>query len=108
MAKTVKPDWVKIKPVELQELVVSLHKEGNSPAKIGLILRDQQGIPKARHLGKRITQILKEAGIEVEKEIDLVQKKIEVLLKHSGKHKHDYTAKRSLTKKHWIINKLKK
>ena len=108
MKKTVKPDWVKIKPSELQELIITLHKQGNTPAKIGLILRDQHGIPKAKMLGKRISQILEEAGIKIEKEIELVQKEIDILNKHSNKHKHDYTAKRSIAKKHWIINKLKK
>lgn len=56
-----KPDWVKMKPAELEKIVVDLYKEGVSSAKIGLILRDKYGVPKAKLLGKRITKILKDA-----------------------------------------------
>ena len=104
----VKADWVKIKPVELEKVILELHNQGNSSAKIGLILRDKHGVPKAKLLGKRIGQILVENKSKVVSEKELVKGKMENLDKHIGKHKHDYTAKRSLTKKLWIVNKLNK
>ncbi|MEM2455020.1 MAG: 30S ribosomal protein S15, partial [Candidatus Bathyarchaeia archaeon] len=39
------PAWCKYTPEEVVALVVKLAKEGNSPSKIGVILRDQYGIP---------------------------------------------------------------
>ena len=55
------PDWVQQTPEEVEELVVKLAKEGHQPSVIGLILRDQHGIPLVKALtGKTITQILKD------------------------------------------------
>jgi len=102
-----KSDLVKVKPAELEKLVVELHKSGNHPAKIGLILRDKHGIPKVKLLGKKITKILKDANLSAITEKEIFQKNTESLEKHISKHKHDYTSKRSLAKKLWTIKKLK-
>src|SRR5262245_10449620 len=74
--KTSKPSWVKMKSEELEKIVVDLAKKGESPAKIGLILRDTHGVPKAKLLGKKITHILKEHGIAYASEQDRVEKRI--------------------------------
>lgn len=103
-----KPEWVKIKPAEIENIVVELHKEGNAPAKIGLILRDKYGIPKAKLLGKRITKILKEAKMDFISEKELIKKRIESVEKHISIHRHDYTAKRSLGKKLWALHSFAK
>lgn len=103
----IKPDWVKIKPAELKEHVINLHKEGNSPAKIGLILRDNHGIPKAKIMGKRISEILNDEGIKLDQDKKRIEIKIKKIEAHLAKHKHDFTAKRSLNKNLWITAKLK-
>ncbi|MBC7119337.1 MAG: 30S ribosomal protein S15, partial [Methanobacteriaceae archaeon] len=41
----IKPDWVEYSNEEIEELIIKLYKEGNPPSKIGIILRDQHGIP---------------------------------------------------------------
>jgi small subunit ribosomal protein S15 len=105
--KDIKTEWVKMKPAELEEIVLTLHKEGNPPAKIGLILRDKYAVPKTKTIGKKITHILKDAKLKYQTEKDIFQKKIELVQKHISAHKHDYTAKRSLTKSLWTIKKLK-
>ncbi len=107
MTAQIKPEWIKTKPQELEALVVSLHKEGNMPAKIGLILRDKHGIPTAKLLGQSIAQLLREAKLSPTSEATIVEQKIQKIKLHLAKHKHDYTAKRSQTKKQWIITKLK-
>ncbi|MEK6928489.1 MAG: 30S ribosomal protein S15 [Nanoarchaeota archaeon] len=99
-------DWVKIKPADIEKIVIELHKEGKAPAKIGLILRDKHGIPKVKLLGKKVEQILKNASLTPVKEKDAMTKKIEKLKRHILKNKHDYTSKRALTKKLWIVKKL--
>ena len=104
--KKEKPEWVKMKPAEVEKIVLDLHKQGNTPARIGLILRDQHGIPKAKLLGKRITEILVDNKISVNPEKEILEKKMKALQVHIAKNKHDYTSKRSLTKKLWIAKKL--
>ncbi len=101
-----KSEWMKIKPAEIEKLILDLHKEGNSPAKIGLILRDKHGIPKSKLVGKRVTEVLKENKISPLTEKHAAQEKIDNLQKHITQHKHDYTAKRSLSKGLWSIKKL--
>lgn len=101
-----KTDWVKMKPQELEKEIIALHKEGFGPAKIGLILRDQKGIPKAKLIGKKITKILKENNLKYDTEKENCAKKIENIQKHIVLHKHDYTAKRSLSKNLWAVKRL--
>jgi len=55
------PDWFQKTPEEVEELILKLAKEGHQPSMIGLILRDQYGVPLIKAItGKTITQILKE------------------------------------------------
>ena len=103
-----KPDWVKMKPAEISKLVLSLHKEGHSPAKIGLILRDEHGIPRAKLLGKKITHILKEEKQTPKTTVSYIEENKANLEKHIAKNKHDYSALKSLHKKLWDLNRAKK
>ncbi|MBI2632577.1 30S ribosomal protein S15 [Candidatus Pacearchaeota archaeon] len=106
--KTEKPDWLKIKPAELDKIILGLHNEGNSPAKIGLILRDKYGIPKAKLLGKKISTMIKSHNLIPVSEKSIFLKKVEALGKHIAKNKHDHTSKRSLSKTLWKVKKLEK
>ena len=105
---TKKINWVKIKPEEIEKIVLDLFSQNINPEKIGLILRDQHGIPKVKLLGKKITQILRENNIETNSEYNNAVKKISNLKKHLEKNKHDYTSERSLIKYTTRINKQKK
>jgi small subunit ribosomal protein S15 len=100
-----KPEWVTLKPAEIEKLVIELGKQGESPSKIGIILRDKHGIPKVKITGKRIAEILSAAGVNYKSEQERVKEKITVLEKHISKNTHDYTAKRALTKKLWLVKK---
>lgn len=100
-----KPEWVKMKAPELEKIVVDLHKQSNSPAKIGTILRDKYGVPKAKLISKKITKILKDAKLNIIPEKEIFSKKMKNLNIHIEKNKHDYTAKRSLGKKLWVMKK---
>jgi len=103
-----KTSLTKLKPEEIESTIVELAKEGNTPAKIGLILRDKYGIPKAKLLGKKISTIVKQNGITPKDDITLINEKIEKLKKHSKVHKHDHTASRAITKHLWAIHGLQK
>ena len=106
--KSARPSWVKMKPAELEKIVVELAKQGESPARIGLILRDKHGIPKAKLLGKKITQILKENGLEWKNDEEIINEKIGGLKSHIGKNKHDYSATRALTRRLWDVYHIKR
>jgi len=107
-AKISKPSWVKMKPAELEKLVVELARKGEGPAKIGLILRDKYGVPKARVFGKKIGQILRENKINYKSDSEIVNDRVENLKRHIIKNKRDYPASRALSKKLWVVNKAKK
>jgi small subunit ribosomal protein S15 len=96
-----------IKAKELEVLIEKLAKE-HSPEKIGLILRDQHGVPSVKAvLGKRLTQVLKEKNIKFKTEKEKMEEKSNKLKSHIEKNKHDYSASRALTKKLWRILKYK-
>jgi small subunit ribosomal protein S15 len=62
---TENPEWVTQKPREIEKLVLELHNEGNTPAMIGLRLRDQYAIPNVKlATGKSVTTILSENDIQ--------------------------------------------
>lgn len=101
-----KTDWIKMKPAELEKLVIELHNEGNPPAIIGLILRDKHGIPKSKLVSKKITKMLKENSLVPETDKKVVSTKIEKLNTHIEKNKHDYPAQRSLAKNLWALKRV--
>ena len=58
---TENPEWVPLSPTEVEMKVVELAKEGHTSSMIGMILRDQYGVPSVKlATGKSITTILKE------------------------------------------------
>ncbi len=106
--KAEKASWIKMKASELENIVKELAQKGNSPAMIGIILRDKYGVPKARLLGKRITKILKELKVNYNSEKEIVSEKVDKLKMHIGKNKHDKNALRSLAKKIWFLQRIEK
>lgn len=100
-----KASWVNMKSEDVEKKVIQLAKEGNSPERIGIMLRDEHGIPKVRFFGKRIKHILKKANIWEDSERQNQVKKIGKLEAHVKKNGHDYTAKKSLLKRARSINK---
>ncbi|MEE8402232.1 MAG: 30S ribosomal protein S15 [Candidatus Hydrothermarchaeaceae archaeon] len=57
--RTAAPKWVEHSTKELEEIIVKLAKKGENPSKIGIILRDQYGVPLIKTVSKKkITQIL--------------------------------------------------
>ena len=70
--RTSVPHWVEKRPEEVVDLVVTMSKEGHGPSMVGIILRDQYGIPDVRLItGKSINEILKENNLQTEFPEDL-------------------------------------
>jgi len=68
-----KPEWIEYSNEEIEELILKLKKEGNSTSMIGIVLRDQYGIPDVKLVtGKKITRILEDHGQELKYPEDLM------------------------------------
>jgi small subunit ribosomal protein S15 len=58
------PSWVAYSPEEIESLVVKLGKDGHTASEIGMILRDEYGIPLVKPiLNKPIVEILREKKV---------------------------------------------
>ncbi|MFH1916960.1 MAG: 30S ribosomal protein S15 [Nanoarchaeota archaeon] len=107
--KRVISSWVKYKAKEIELLITKYGKEGKNPSKIGILLRDEYGIPDTKVItGKTITKILHEKklikGIP-EDMIALIKRSL-AIRKHLEANKHDQTARIGLTLTDNKINKL--
>ena len=97
--RSLQSSWVTYDADEVEELIIKYAKEGKSASMIGIILRDQFGIPSVRDItGKKITQILKEnnlAGEVPEDLFNLIRKAVN-LQKHLSNHPKDKHNRRGL------------
>ncbi|MCW6158608.1 MAG: 30S ribosomal protein S15 [Thermoplasmatales archaeon] len=60
-----KPAWVTMGNEDLDQLIIKLKKEGLTKSKLGMVLRDQYGIPKVKEIrGERISKILEGSGVK--------------------------------------------
>ncbi|HII08475.1 30S ribosomal protein S15 [Methanosphaera sp.] len=94
-----KPEWLEMTEEEIVELIVKLHREGQSTSQIGIILRDQYGIPSTKTvLGAKITEILKDNGTEFEYPEDLLNliKRAVNIREHLEENPKDLHSKRGL------------
>lgn len=83
----------------MEALVIKLAKEGHNPSKIGIILRDQHSIPLTKPItGKTISQILREAGLELSlpEDLETLLGKAARLHVHLEKNRKDLHNKRAL------------
>jgi len=55
-----RPEWIAYSNEEIEDLILKFTKEGRSTSEIGIVLRDQYGIPSVKAVtGEKITAILK-------------------------------------------------
>jgi small subunit ribosomal protein S15 len=93
------PEWSMYQPEEVEALIIKLAKEGNSPSNIGIILRDQYGVPLVKPItGKSITRILAENNAQpsLPEDLENLLDKAARLHIHLDKNKSDRHNKRSL------------
>ena len=90
----IKPEWIEYSNEEIEELILKLNKEGNSTSMMGIILRDQYGIPDVKLItGMKITQILENhnQGLEYPEDLmNLIRKAVNIRehLKENPKDLH--------------------
>lgn len=93
------PHWLNYTPEEVEKMIVNKYQRGLTKSQIGLVLRDQYGIPSIKDLTKKnVGTILDEREIKEELPEDLISlyKKAVKLHMHLGKEKKDKSSKRSL------------
>jgi small subunit ribosomal protein S15 len=94
------PQWCKYAAEEVEDLVVKLARQGLPPSRIGVVLRDQYGIPLVKPiLGKSVNDVLSAAGLapNIPEDLENLIKKAENLKKHLSRNKSDYINKRALS-----------
>lgn len=78
----VKPEWIEYTNEEIEEVILKLKKEGNSTSMIGIILRDQYGVPDVKLItGMKITKILEkhDQGLEYPEDLmNLIRKAVNI------------------------------
>jgi len=116
METLAKPTWVKMKEPELKKTIAEL-AEKHSPSQIGIVLRDQYGIPTTKIFGKKLKSYLTELGINRNEDLENAEKKVDKIkehLKHNvtdrkTKHKlQKAQARLNITRKYFGIVKVKK
>lgn len=93
------PSWCKYTPEEVVALIVKLAREGNPPSRIGVILRDQYGIPLVKPIvGKGILEILKENNLapRISEDLENLIKRATRIAMHLQRNKKDRHNKRAL------------
>jgi small subunit ribosomal protein S15 len=83
----------------LEKVIIDLKKEGYTSSRIGLVLRDQYGVPDIKLvLGKRIDQVLKENALlpVIPDDLRNLITKALGLRKHLAENKKDLHNKRQL------------
>ncbi len=92
--------WVEFTPEEVVSFVENLSKEGKSEAEIGLILRDQYGIPSVKQItGKAMNQLLIEKKLAPKYPSDLLAllRRAVRVMKHLKNNPQDKTNRTKLS-----------
>jgi small subunit ribosomal protein S15 len=90
--RTEAPEWSNTDATEIEKIIVDLRKDGMSTSQIGLVLRDRYAVPDIKlATGKRISEILREKGLESEIPEDLrnLMQKALGIRKHLAENKKD-------------------
>lgn len=102
-----KPTWVKMKEPELKKVILEL-SEKHAPSQIGIILRDQYGIPTTKVFGKKLKAYMQELGIERNEDLENAEKKVDGLKEHLKNNITDRSAKHKLQHAQSRLNIVKK
>lgn len=93
-------EWVNYSNEEVEEFILKLTKEGKSASEIGVILRDQYGIPSVQEvIGEKITSILKKNQLAQEYPEDIMNliKRAVNIRDHLKENPKDLHTKRGLS-----------
>ncbi len=86
------PPWVAYSPEEIEALITKLGKEGHTASEIGMVLRDEYGIPLVKPiLNKSIVDVLKEKKVypEIPEDLQNLMERAQRVQKHLQVHRSD-------------------
>ena len=86
------PEWVPTDPADVKTTILKLGKEGMSPSRIGVTLRDDYGVPLTRTvLGKSVLDILTEgkAAPKIPQDLQDLIDRAQRVQKHLEIHRSD-------------------
>jgi len=90
------PSWVKSTAEEVKESICKLARKGLTPSQIGVLLRDQSGVPQVRSItNEKVLRLLRTAGLAPALPEDLYHliKKAVSIRKHLDRARKDKDAK---------------
>lgn len=90
------PSWVKATPADVTDQIKKLARKGLTPSQIGVLLRDQHGVPQVRSItGSKVLRILKANGLAPDVPEDLYHmiKKAVSMRKHLERNRKDRDGK---------------
>ncbi|MBI2578291.1 MAG: 30S ribosomal protein S15 [Candidatus Aenigmarchaeota archaeon] len=91
--KRIRQEWLAYDKDEVEKLITKLAKEGKTSSEIGIILRDQYGVPDVRAFSLRVMKVTaKEAKKEIPEDMYNLMKKAVNLHKHLSENKKDASA----------------
>ncbi|NWF94660.1 MAG: 30S ribosomal protein S15 [Candidatus Thorarchaeota archaeon] len=93
------PGWMDRDPQWVENMVVELAKAGNSPSMIGILLRDQYGVPLVRVVtGQSIMDIIRKNNLErrIPEDLRDLIRKAASMRRHLEGNKKDLVSKRRL------------
>lgn len=97
--RTSAPTWSDYSREEVVDLILKYRKEEYTPSTIGILLRDQHGIPSVKlSTGKKITTILEEQdeGLSLPEDLTNLMKQAVNLRKHMEENPKDLHSRRGL------------
>jgi len=96
-----------MKEPELKKVILEL-SEKHAPSQIGIILRDQYGIPTTKVFGKKLKAYMQELGIDRNEDLENAEKKVDGLKEHLKNNITDRSAKHKLQHAQSRLNIIKK
>lgn len=90
------PSWVKATPADVTDQIKKLARKGLTPSQIGVLLRDQHGVPQVASItGSKVLRILKANGLAPDVPEDLYHmiKKAVSMRKHLERNRKDRDGK---------------
>ena len=93
------PAWVPINATDIEELIVKMAKDGQTSARIGLVLRDQYGVPNVKlATGRTVTEIMTEKGVSpaLPEDLSNLMRRAISLNVHLRENRGDISNKRGL------------
>jgi small subunit ribosomal protein S13e len=90
------PSWAKATPTEVTDQIKKLARKGLTPSQIGVLLRDQHGVPQVASItGSKVLRILKANGLSPDVPEDLYHmiKKAVSMRKHLERNRKDRDGK---------------